>query len=137
MPGDASLSADRRPVQTNKRCQGDLGPIPQKVRIALYKALARPRTKIWGCKNVNNNTLQWTADEPDPQRGYCGHHAYARVGNYAISPSVSFGSLVRYRVSYMPTGTVMESRTIGHYRSLKEAKAAAQRHHDQNQDQGR
>jgi hypothetical protein len=58
---------------------------------------------------VSNNTLQWTADEPDPQRGYCGHHAYARVGNYAISPSVSFGSLVRYRVSYMPTGTVMES----------------------------
>jgi hypothetical protein len=80
---------------------------------------------------VSNNTLQWTADEPDPQRGYCGHHAYARVGNYAISPSVSFGSLVRHRVSYMPTGTVMESRTIGHYRSLKEAKAAAQRDHDQ------
>jgi hypothetical protein len=111
--------------------------IPQKVRIALYKALARPWTKIWRCKNVSNNTLQWTADEPDPQRGYCGHHAYARVGNYAISPSVSFGSLVRYRVSYMPTGTVMESRTIGHYRSLKEAKAAAQRDHDQNRDQGR
>ena len=86
---------------------------------------------------MSNNTLQWTADESDPQRGYCGHHAYARVGNYAISPSVSFGSLVRYRVSYMPTGTVMESRTIGHYRSLKEAKAAAQRDHDQNRDQGR
>ena len=68
---------------------------------------------------MSNNTLQWTADEPDPQRGYCGHHAYARVGNHAISPSVSFGSLVRYRVSYMPTGTVMESRTIGHYRSLR------------------
>ena len=85
---------------------------------------------------MNNNTLQWTADEPDPQRGYCGHHAYARVGNYAISPSVSFGSLVRYRVSYMPTGTVMESRTIGHYRSLKEAKAAAQRDHDQKQGPG-
>jgi hypothetical protein len=134
---DASLSADRRPFQTNKRCQGDLGPIPQNVRIALYKALARPWTKNWGCKNVSNNTLQWTADEPDPQRGYCGHHAYARVGNYAISPSVSFGSLIRYRVSYMPTGTVMESRTIGHYRSLKEAKAAAQRDHDKNRDQGR
>ena len=24
-PGDASLSADRRPFQTNKRCQSDLG----------------------------------------------------------------------------------------------------------------
>jgi hypothetical protein len=103
----------------------------------LYKALARPWTKIWGCKNVSDNTLQWTADEPNPQRGHCGHHAYARVGNYTISPSVSFGSLVRYRVSYMPTGTVVESRTIGHYRSLHEAKTAAQRHHDQNRDQGR
>ena len=61
-------------------------------------------------------------------------HAYARVGNYAISPSVSFGSLVRYRVSYMPTGDRIESRTIGHYRSLYDAKAAAQRHHDQNWD---
>jgi hypothetical protein len=100
------------------------------------KKLTRPWTKIWEYKNVSNNTLQWTADEPDPQRGYCGHHAYARVGNYAISPSVSFGSLVRYRVSYMPTGTVMESHTIGHYRSVKEAKAAAQRDHDQNRDQG-
>ena len=68
---------------------------------------------------------------------FCGHHAKARVGNYAISPSVSFGSLVRYRVSYMPTGTVIESRTIGHYRSLSEAKAAAPRDHDQNRDQGR
>ena len=87
--------------------------------------------------SVSNNTLQWTADEPDPPSGYCGHHAYARVGDYTISPSVSFGSLVRYRVSYMPTGTVIESRTIGHYRSLPEAKAAAQRDHDQNRDQGR
>jgi hypothetical protein len=67
---------------------------------------------------MSNNTLQWTADERDP-------------------PSVSFGSLVLYRVSYMPTGTIIESRTIGHYRSLQEAKAAAQRHHDQNRDQGR
>ena len=96
--------------------------------------MRRPWTKIWGYKGVSNNTLQWTADEPDPPCGYCGHHAYARVGNYAISPSVSFGSLVRYRVSYMPTGTVIESRTIGHYRSLYDAKAAAQRHHDQNWD---
>jgi hypothetical protein len=109
---------------------------PAKVCIGLHKALRRPWTKIWGYKGVSNNTLQWIADEPDPQRGFCGHHAYARVGNYAISPSVSFGSLVRYRVSYMPTGTVMESRTIGHYRSLKEAKAAAQRDHDKNRDQG-
>jgi hypothetical protein len=31
----------------------------------------------------------------------------------------------------------MESRTIGHYRPLNEAKAAAQRDHDQNRDQGR
>jgi hypothetical protein len=46
-------------------------------------------------------------------------------------------SLVRYRLAYMPTGTVMESRTIGHYRTLSEAKAAAQRDHDQNRDQGR
>ena len=73
-------------------------------------------------ENVNNNTLQWTADEPDPQRGYCGHHAKAQVGNYAISPSVTFGSLVRYRLAYMPTGTVMESRTIGHYRTLNLSK---------------
>ena len=109
----------------------------KKVRIALHKALLRPWTKIWGYKNVSNNTLQWTADEPDPQRGYCGHQARARVGIYAISPSVSFGSLVRYRLSYMPTGTVMESRTIGHYRSLNDAKAAAQRDHEQNRDQGR
>ena len=82
---------------------------------------------------MSNNTLQWTADEPDPQRRYCGHQARARMGIYAISPSVSFGSLVRYRLSYMPTGTVMESRTIGHYN----AKAAAQRDHEQNRDQGR
>ena len=88
-------------------------------------------------ENVNNNTVQWTADEPDPKRGYCGHHAKARVGIYVISPSVTFGSLVRYRLAYMPTGAVMESRTIGHYRSLKEAKAAAQRDHDQNRDKGR
>jgi len=47
-----------------------------------------------------------------------------------------FGSLVRYRVAYMPTGTVMESRTIGHYRTLNDAKTAAQRDHDQNRDQG-
>jgi uncharacterized protein YvpB len=33
---------------------------------------------------MSNKTLQWTADEPDPQRGYCGHHASARVGNYAV-----------------------------------------------------
>ena len=89
------------------------------------------------CMSTRNNTLQWTADELDPQRGYCGHHAKARAGNYAISPSVSFGSLVRYRVSYMPTGTVMESRTIGHYRTLNDAKAAAQRDHDKSRDQGR
>jgi hypothetical protein len=93
---------------------------------------------FWNWKNrstkMNNNKLQWTADELIPQSGYCGHHAKARVGNYVISPNVSFGSLVRYRVSYMPTGTVMESRTIGHYRSLKEAKAAAQRDHDKAQD---
>jgi hypothetical protein len=88
-------------------------------------------------ENVNNNTVQWTADEPDPKRGYCGHHAKARVGIYVISPSVTFGSLVRYRLAYMPTGTVIESRTIGHYRTLNEAKAAAQRDHDQNRDQGR
>jgi hypothetical protein len=74
---------------------------------------------------VSNNTLQWTADEPNPQRGYCGHHAKARVGNYAISPSVTFGSLVRYRVAYMPTGTVMDSRTIGHYRTLNDARQYA------------
>jgi hypothetical protein len=86
---------------------------------------------------MNNNNLQWTADEPNPQRGYCGHHAKARVGNYAISPSVTFGSLVRYRVAYMPTATVTESRTIGHYRTLNDAKAAAQRDHDKNRDQGR
>ena len=85
---------------------------------------------------MSNNTLQWTADEPDPPSGYCGHRAKAWVGNYAISPNVSFGSLVRYRLTYMPTGTVMESRTIGHYRSLPEAKAAAQRDHDENRDQG-
>ena len=77
-----------------------------KVCIALHKTL--------GYKGVSNNTLQWTADEPDPPCGYCGHHAKARVGNYAISPSISFGSVVRYRVSYMPTGTVIESRTISH-----------------------
>jgi hypothetical protein len=59
------------------------------------------------------------------------------VGNYVISPNVRFGSIVRYRVSYMPTGTVMESRTIGHYSSLNRAKAAAQRYHDKAQDQGR
>ena len=54
---------------------------PQKFRIALHKALLRPWTKIWGYKNVSNNTLQWMADEPDPQRGYCGHQARARVGS--------------------------------------------------------
>ena len=107
-----------------------------KVCIALHKAREGPGQKL-GYEDVSNNTLQWTADELDPQRGNCGHHAKARVGNYAISPSVSFGSLVRYRVSYMPTGTVIESRTIGHYRSLQDAKAAAQRDHDKAQDQGR
>ena len=86
---------------------------------------------------MNNNQLRWTANKIDPASGCCGHHAKARVGNYAISPNVSFGSLVRYRLSYMPTGTVMERRTIGHYRSLSEAKAAAPRDHDQNRDQGR
>ena len=87
---------------------------------------------------MSNNTLQWTADEPDPQRGYCGHHAKARIGNYAIAPSGNFGpfNFVHYRVSYMPTGTVIESRTIGHYRSLSEAKDAAQRDHDQKWGQG-
>jgi hypothetical protein len=81
--------------------------------------------------------LQWTANEPDPPTGYCGHQAKARVGTYAISPNASFGSFVHYRVSYMPTGTVIESRTIGHYRTLADAKAFAQRDHDQNRDQGR
>jgi hypothetical protein len=37
----------------------------------------------------------------------------------------------------MPTGTDMESRTIGHYRTLKDAKAAAQHDHDENRHQGR
>jgi hypothetical protein len=85
--------------------------------------------------NVSNNTLRWAADVLAQGRD-CRHLAEARVGNYAISPSVTFGSLVRYRLSYTPTGTVVESRTIGHYRSLPEAKAAAQRDHDQNRDRG-
>ena len=82
---------------------------------------------------VSNNTLRWTADGPQLRCG-CRYQAEAQVGNYAISPDVTFGSLVRYRLSYMPTGTVIESRTIGHYRSLPEAKAAAQRNDDQNRD---
>jgi hypothetical protein len=88
---------------------------------------------------MNNNLLQWTADTPDPSRGYCAHQAKARVGNYAVTPDASFASFntVHYRVSYMPTGTVMESRTIGHYRTLKDAKAAGQHDHDENRDQGR
>jgi hypothetical protein len=92
-----------------------------------------------GAKSVSNNTLQWAADEPDPPSGFCGHHAKARIGNYAIAPSGNFGpfNFVHYRVGYLPTGTVIESRTIGHYRNLQEAKAAAQRDHDQGRDQGR
>jgi hypothetical protein len=42
-----------------------------------------------GYKNVSNNMLQWTANEPDPQRGYCGHRANAQVGIYVISPNVA------------------------------------------------
>ena len=83
---------------------------------------------------VSNKSLRWTADGPKLRGGR--YRAEALVGNYAISPDVSFGSLVHYRLSYMPTGTVMESRTIGHYRSLPEAKAAAQRDHDKNRDRG-
>ena len=70
---------------------------------------------------MSHDDLQWTADE-HPQ-------ANARVGIYTIFPSVSFG--YSYRVSLIPTGTVIESCTIGHYRTLADAKAAAQRHHDQ------
>jgi hypothetical protein len=82
--------------------------------------------------------LQWVADSIAPPSGFCGHRAKARIGNYVIAPSGSFGrfNFVHYRVSYLPTGTVAESRTIGHYRDLKEAKAAAQRDHDQGRDQG-
>jgi hypothetical protein len=53
---------------------------------------------------------------------------------YCTLPSPS-GSL--FVIASPTTGTVMESRTIGHYRPLNEAKAAAQRDHDQNRDQGR
>jgi len=55
---------------------------------------------------VSNNTLRWTADGPQLRCG-CRYQAEAQVGNYAISPDVTFGSLVRYRLSYMPTGTVI------------------------------
>jgi hypothetical protein len=75
---------------------------------------------------VNNDKLQWTADE----HPYTGYQANARVDIYTIAPNLSFGSSNRYRVSHMPTGMVTESRTIGHYRTLVDAKAAAQRYHD-------
>jgi hypothetical protein len=38
----------------------------QKPRRVAHKTLRRPWTKISGYKGVSNNTLQWTADEPDP-----------------------------------------------------------------------
>jgi hypothetical protein len=84
------------------------------------------------------NMLQWIADSIDLPSGFCGHRAKARIGNYVIAPSGPFGPFrfVHYRVSYLPTGTVIESRTIGHYRTLPAAKAAAQRDHDEGRDQG-
>jgi hypothetical protein len=67
---------------------------------------------------LSNNKLQWTADEPDAQSGYCGHQAKAWVGIYVISPSVTFGSLVRYRVAYMPTGT--ESKRVDEFANMSD-----------------
>jgi hypothetical protein len=39
--GEASLSADRRPFQTNKRCQGDLGPPIVRRRFSFYLPFKR------------------------------------------------------------------------------------------------
>jgi hypothetical protein len=76
---------------------------------------------------VSNNTLQWTADEPDPQRGYCGHLAKARVGNYTISPSVSFGLLLAIALAICRQGQSWRAAQSATTAVFREAKAAAQR----------
>ena len=101
--------------------------------LSCIRRCGKPWTKIWGYKGVSNNTLQWTADEPDPPCGYCGTPMLGWETT-PFRPASASGLLFVTSLAICRRGTAIESRTIGHYRSLYDAKAAAQRHHDQNRD---